>query len=170
MTTYVALLDGGRREEAVGVRLLAPGLYEVTLRGETHVVDAFQHDSGTLSLVVDAASYSVQLDERRTELKIHLRDSVFALEILDERRLRMRRAAGKFTVEGRQALVAAMPGRVVRVPRKPGDAVREGEGVVVVEAMGMENDARSPKDGTVVEVLVQEGQEVERGARLATVE
>jgi biotin carboxyl carrier protein len=170
MNTYVALLDGGKREEHVAVRLLAPGLYEVTLRGETHVVDAFQHDFGTISLLVDAESYSVQLDERRAELKVHLRDSVFALEILDEKRLRMRRAAGKFTVEGRQVLVSPMPGRVVRVPRRPGDAVKEGEGVVVVEVMGMENDVRSPKDGKVLEVLVQEGQAVERGARLATVE
>jgi biotin carboxyl carrier protein len=56
------------------------------------------------------------------------------------------------------------------VLRKPGDAVREGEGVVLVELMGMENEIRSPRDGKVVELLVQEGQAVEKDARVASVE
>ncbi|MCX5730316.1 MAG: hypothetical protein NTY18_02960 [Deltaproteobacteria bacterium] len=72
--TYVALLDGGRREEAVRVERVAPGVYEVTLRGETHRVDAFHHDHGTISLLVDAESYSVQLDERGSGMRVHLRD------------------------------------------------------------------------------------------------
>jgi len=170
VSTYVALLDGGRREETVEVKSLEPGVYEVALRGRTHRVDAFQHDSGTVSLLVDTRSHSATIDRRGTRLEVHLRDSVFPVEILDERRLRMRRAAGKFTVEGRQVLSARLPGRVVRISKKPGEAVREGEGVLVVEAMGMENEVRSPKDGTVLEVLVQEGQAVEGRARLATVE
>jgi biotin carboxyl carrier protein len=170
VSAYVALLQGGRREERVGVRRLAPGAYEVTLLGQTHRVDALRHDHGTLSLIVDTESYSVQIDERGTGVKVHLRDSVFALEILDERRLRMRRAAGKFTVSGRQHVASRLPGRVVRVLRHAGDEVREGEGVVVVELMGMENEIRSPKAGKVLEVFAKEGLEVEGGATLATVE
>ena len=170
MSAYVALLDGGKREENVEVRSLGPGVYQVRLGGETHRVDAFQHDYGTISLLVDTRSYSVTLDQRETELKVRLHDSVFTMEILDERRLRMRRAAGKFTVEGRQTLVSPMPGKVVKILKRPGDAVKEGEGVVVVEAMKMENDLKSPKDGKVVEVFVQEGQAVEGNAKLATVE
>jgi biotin carboxyl carrier protein len=170
VSTYVALLDGGRREESLEVRLLEPGVYRVALRGRTHRVDAFQHDSGTLSLLIDTQSHSATIDRRGTRLEVRLRDSAFPVEILDERRLRMRRAAGKFTVEGRQTLVARLPGTVTRILKKPGEPVREGEGVLVVEAMGMENEVGSPKDGTVLEVLVQEGQAVEGRARLATVE
>ncbi len=170
MSSYVALLDGGRREEAVEVRRLEPGVYQVSLRGRTHRVDAFQHDSGTLSLLIDTRSHSATIDRRGTRLDVRLRDAAFSLEILDERRLRMRRAAGKFTVEGRRALTARLPGRVLRVLKKPGEAVREGEGVVVLEALGMENEVMSPKDGTVLEVAVSAGQAVEGGARLATVE
>jgi biotin carboxyl carrier protein len=170
MSTYVALLDGGKREESIDVKLLRPGVYEVKIGEKVHVVDAFKHDYGTLNIIVDTESYSVQLDQRATEVKVHLRDSVFTLEILDEKRLRMRRAAGKFTVEGKQTLATPMPGKVVKVLRKVGDEVKEGEGVVVVEAMKMENDIKSPKDGKVVEILVQEGQAVEGGARLAVVE
>jgi biotin carboxyl carrier protein len=119
---------------------------------------------------VDTASYSVQLDERGTGMRVHLRDSIYPLEILDERRLRMRRHPGKLTAEGRIPLVTRLPARVVGVLKGPGEAVREGDGVVVIEAMGMENEIRSPKDGKVVEVEVGVGQSVEGGATLATVE
>jgi len=170
MTTYVALLDGGKREESIDVKMLGPGVYEVRIGEKVHRVDAFRHDYGTVSLIVDTESYSVQLDQRENDVRVHIRDSVFPLEILDEKRLRMRRAAGKFTVEGRQTLVSPMPGKVVKILKKVGDEVSEGEGVVVVEAMKMENDIKSPKGGRVVEVLVREGQAVEGNARLATVE
>jgi biotin carboxyl carrier protein len=67
-------------------------------------------------------------------------------------------------------LLARVAGRVVGILRAPGDAVREGEGVLVVEAMGMENEVRSPKDGKVVEIAVGVGQSVEGGAVLAMVD
>ena len=169
-STYVALLDGGKREETIRVERLGAGIYEVTVRGVTHRVDAFHHDYGTISLLVDTQSYSVQLDERGNGMRVHLRDSVFPLEILDERRLRMRRSPGKLTADGRIALSSRLPGKVVGVLRGPGEAVREGEGVVVVEALGMQNEIPSPKDGKVVEIAVGVGQVVEGGATLATVE
>jgi len=169
-TTYVALLDGGKREESLLVERVGPGVYDVTLRGVTHRVDAFHHDHGTVSLLVDAESYSVQLDERGSGMRVHLRDSVFPLEMLDERRARMRRAPGKLTAEGPVTLASRLPGKVVGIMRGPGEAVREGEGVLLVEAMGMENEVRSPKDGKVVEIAVGVGQSVDGGAVLAVVE
>ncbi len=170
MSTYVALLDGGRREETIEISMEAPGIYRVELGGKVHQVDAFRHDYGTISLLVDTQSYSVQLDQGRTNVKVHIRDSTYPLEILDERRLRMRRAAGRFTVQGKQTLVAPMPGKVVKVLAKLGDEVKEGQGIVVIEAMKMENEMKSPKDGKVVELHVVEGQAVEGGAKLAAVE
>ncbi|HET9594648.1 MAG TPA: biotin/lipoyl-containing protein [Anaeromyxobacteraceae bacterium] len=168
--TYVALLDGGRREETVEVTQVGPGAYEVRVGGRTRRVDAFRHDYGTVSLLVDTESFSVQLDQRTAEVKVHVRDSTYGLEILDERRLRMRRAAGKFTVDGRQVLTAPMPGKVVKVLARVGDAVREGQSLLTMEAMKMEQELRSPKDGKLVELSAAEGQAVEGGARLAAVE
>ncbi|HUK65788.1 MAG TPA: biotin/lipoyl-containing protein [Anaeromyxobacteraceae bacterium] len=170
MSTYVALLDGGRREEAIQIRLKGPGLYEVEVGGKVHEVDAFRHDYGTISLIVDHDSYSVQIDQGGTEAKVHIRGSTYPLEILDERRLRMRRAAGKFTVEGKQTLAAPMPGKVVKILAKLGEDLKEGQGVVVIEAMKMENEMKSPKDGKLVELHVVEGQAVEGGTKLAAVE
>jgi biotin carboxyl carrier protein len=170
VSAYVALLDGGRREETVEVRRLGPGAYEVKVRGRIHVVDAFRHDYGTLSLLVDGKSHSAMLDWRETQVNVRLRHAVVSLELLDERKLRMRRAAGKFTVEGAQTIAAPMPGRVAKVLVRAGDEVREGQALVVFEAMKMENELRSPRDGKVVEVLAREGETVEAGAKLCTVE
>ncbi len=169
MTTYVALLDGGKREETVEVRRLGTGRYEVRLRGKVHVVDAFRHDYGTLSLIVDGRSHSAMLDWRDTKVNVRLRHAVIPLELLDERKLRMRRAAGKFTVEGPQPVLAPMPGRVAKVLVKAGGAVTAGQPILVFEAMKMENELRSPKDGTVTEVLVREGDAVEARTKLCTV-
>lgn len=171
MSTYVALLDGGKREEPIEVKALGPpGLYEVKLRGKVHVVDAFRHDYGTLSLIVDTASYSVMLDWRDTQVNVRLRHAITPLELLGEQKLRLRRAAGKFSVEGRQVVSSPMPGRIVKVLVKVGDEVKQGQGLVVVEAMKMENELKSPKHGRVVELLVVEGQAVEGNAKLCAVE
>ncbi|BDG03841.1 acetyl-CoA carboxylase biotin carboxyl carrier protein subunit [Anaeromyxobacter oryzae] len=170
MTTYVALLDGGRREATVQVTQQGPGLYEVRIGDRVHVVDAFKHDYGTLSLIVDTQSYTATLDERGAKVHVRVNDSVFPLEILDERKLRMRRASARFTIAGKQTVTSPMPGRIVKVLVRPGDDVRQGQGLVVVEAMKMENEMKSPKDGKVVEVHVQEGQTVEGNAKLCAVE
>jgi len=177
VTTYVALLDGGRREEPVEVRRTGPGAYEVRLRGEVHAVDAFRHDHGTISLLVDTASYTAMLDERpgggrapAPIVHVKVRGSTFPIEILGERRLRMRRATGALTLDGRQELSAPLPGRVVRVLVKVGDAVRAGQPLVVLEALRMENELGSPKDGRVVEVHVADGQAVEAKTKLCAVE
>ena len=168
--SYVALLDGGKRERTVQVTPLGPGIFEVRIGGQVHRVDAWRHDHGTLSLLVDGTSYSATLDERGSRVQVCLDGSVFPIEILDERRLRLRRAAGRFTVEGKQTVTAPMPGKVVKVLAAKGAQVREGQGLVVIEAMKMENELKSPKDGRVVELYVQEGQTVDGNAKLCAVE
>jgi biotin carboxyl carrier protein len=170
VTAYVALLDGGRREEPLDVRQVGARRYEVRLAGRVHVVDAFQHDFGTVSLLVDTASYSIQLDRRGTAMRVLVRGEVHPVEILDERRLRMRRIGRRSPARGRQELAARLPGRVVKVLARAGEAVREGQGLVVIEALGMENVVNSPRDGTLVELRVAEGGTFEGGAVLAAVE
>ncbi len=169
-SAFVALLDGGKREETVRVTQEGPGLYVVELRGKRHQVDAFRHDHGTVSLIVDEQSFSVQLDQREAGVRVWIRGDAYPLELLDERHVRMRRASGALTASGRQALTVRVPGRVVKVRAKVGAAVRAGQALVVVEALGMENELASPRDGTVVELHAAEGQPVEAGATLAVVE
>lgn len=169
MSTYVALLEGDL-ERKVEVSALGPGLFDVRIGDQVHRVDAYRHDYGTVSLLVDGKSYSATLDERGARVHVRVKDSVFPMEILDEKKLRLRRAAAKFTAEGKQTLTAPMPGKVVRVLVAMGDEVKEGQGLLIVEAMKMENELKSPKAGKVVELHVREGQTVEGNAKLCAVE
>jgi biotin carboxyl carrier protein len=170
MSRYVAILDGGKREVLVDVEDDGPGCYQVRLGDRLLSVDAFRHDYGTLSLIVDTASYTATFDERGSTLRVRVRDAVFPLEILTERRLRMRRALRTLTVEGRQPVVAPLPGKVLRVLVRPGEVVTQGQPLLELEALRMENELRSPRSGTVVDLMVEAGQDVAGGATLLAVE
>jgi biotin carboxyl carrier protein len=71
---------------------------------------------------------------------------------------------------GTQQVLAPMPGKVVKILVKAGDEVKARQGLVVIEAMKMENELRSPKDGRVSDLLVTEGASVEAGRLLVFVE
>ncbi len=91
------------------------------------------------------------------------------MEVTDPRVWRGRRH-GALEVEGRQQVTAPMPGKVVRVLVSEGDAVEAGQGLLVVEAMKMQNEIRSPKNGKVEKLLAREGLAVNAGDVLAWVE
>ena len=164
---YTAIADGDER--SVEVTPTGHG-YRVSVGGEVLDVDAVHLQGLALSLVVGTRSYRCDIDPGRDGgVAVLVNDHLHRLEILDERRLRMRRASGKFSLEGPQRVDAPMPGKVVRVLVKPGDEVQEGQGLVVVEAMKMENELKSPKAGKVTELHAVEGAAVEAGAKLAVV-
>ena len=133
-------------------------------------VDAVHLAGAAVSLLVDGQSARVDLEPGKDgALAVLAFGTVHRLELLDERKLRLRQATGKFSLEGPQRIDAPMPGKVTRVLVKAGDAVTEGQGLVVVEAMKMENELKSPKSGKVLELLAVEGAAVEAGARLVVV-
>lgn len=151
--------------------------YRVSVDGKSRLVDLARVDRSTLSLIFDetAASYEVAIAERLEpgELEVHLRPGVVYARLEGRTKARRRAAAGMdpFTAaEGEQLIVAPMPGKVVRVLVAPGDEVKVRQGLVVVEAMKMENELRSPKDGRVKDVRVQQGTSVEAGRVLVVVE
>lgn len=113
--------------------------------------------------VYEANVWSIEPNSLRVELAGHF----FSTTIIDRKH---RRPAIERGIEGRQSLVAPMPGKVVRVLLAPGDEVSMGQGVVVVEAMKMQNEIKSPKSGRVVEVRVVEGATVNANQVLAVVE
>lgn len=91
-----------------------------------------------------------------------------AMDVFDPRDLRTAGRGG--STQGRQEVQAPMPGKVVRVLVNAGDAVEEGQGVVVVEAMKMQNEMKSPKAGTVVEIRTRADATVAAGEILLVVE
>lgn len=105
--------------------------------------------------------------EGTSALRVQLRDRIFTVNIIDRKH---RRATADHSSEGRQQLVAPMPGKIARVLLKAGDEVATGQGVIVVEAMKMQNEIKSPKTGRVIEIRVAEGVTVTANQVLAVVE
>ena len=141
-------------------------------------VDAVQLAGNAVSLIVEGKSYACDLEPASRSqagtssegaMAVLVNEGLHALEMLDERKLRLRRAVGTFSLDGPQRIDAPMPGKVVRVLVKQGDAVVEGQGLVVIEAMKMENELKSPRAGKVAELYAVEGAAVESGAKLVVI-
>ncbi len=167
---YFTTIRGQKEQESVDLEALPGGRYVLTFRGERFEVNALTSQPGQLSLLIGDQAYGVELEDRGDEVAALVRGQLTRVDVADERKLRMRAAAGAFTVEGKQVVCAPMPGKVVKVLVKVGDAVTEGQGLVVVEAMKMENELKSPKAGKVTELFAKEGTAVENNAKLVTVE
>jgi acetyl/propionyl-CoA carboxylase alpha subunit len=149
----VELLVGGREGGALGCVVDGRGI----------VVDARTLQDGVMSLVVEGRQYRCVLDGDG----VVIGGGRFAFAVEDPRSLQGRRGAG---AEGPRPVKAPMPGRVVRLLVEAGDEVVEGQGIVVIEAMKMQNELKSPKAGRVVRVAAAVGDTVGSGDVLAIVE
>jgi biotin carboxyl carrier protein len=175
---FVATMDG--RQHVIEVQKDAdnPGAYHMSLDGRSYNVDARKMPSQIVSMLLDHKSYDVDLERiaKRTDtldgrVHVRVRGRVLRFEMLDERRVKMKEAQGmRLDVGGVASIDSPMPGKVIKILAAVGDDVKAGQGVVVVEAMKMENELKSPKDGKIKEIKVKEGDAVEAGARMVVVE
>jgi biotin carboxyl carrier protein len=146
------------------------GRFRVVVDGQASELSAFPTDLG-LSLIfpLDGRAIDAALTDRPGgELLVQL-PNVTVTAVVDGRRYQ-RGAATELSGGGARRVTAPMPGRVVRVLVKPGDQVAARQGLVVVEAMKMENELGSPKAGRVTEVAVSEGTPIDAGRLLVVVE
>jgi len=102
-------------------------------------------------------------------VRVALRGVSYTITLKDPKRLRSTEAAGQHD-KGAVQIVAAMPGKVVRVLVEVGAQVEAGTGILVVEAMKMQNEMKSPKAGTVVSISAKAGATVNAGEILAVIE
>jgi biotin carboxyl carrier protein len=141
----------------------------VSLDGHVVDADAVQIGPNVVSVILGGQSFEFHIS-RSPDGSLNLRcgPQEFSAEFVDPRAWRGRKH-GAVEVEGRQEILAPMPGKVVRVLVAVGDAVEAGQGLLVVEAMKMQNEIRSPKSGKVERLLVKEGQSVNAGQALCVV-
>jgi len=144
--------------------------WRVSLDGQPVNADVVEVATHTLSILLGGRSYEIQLFAAPDgTLRIHDGEHSFTAEVADPRAWRGRRH-GRTEAQGRQQITAPMPGKIIRVLVKAGDKVESGQGLIVVEAMKMQNEIRSPKTGTVERVLAIEGQAVNAGEALLWVD
>src|ERR1700751_529748 len=146
----------------------ADGRWSCRLEGREVEVDAVLARPDVLSLHLGNQAYEVKCERVGGEMHVWVGSARFAVDVRDPRSLRGRVRA--VDDHGPQKLTAPMPGKIVRVLVSQGDEVETGAGVLVVEAMKMQNEIKSPKKGTIQKILVSEGAAVNAGDVLAIVE
>ena len=164
---YEIVINGARRSVEFTPQTNGASRVEFSVDGRLVEADAIRSSRGAYSVLVGGRSHEVTTEETSDGFLVRTKDREFLVEIIDPRSWRRRRGAG-IELEGRQQLVAPMPGKIVRVLVAAGQQVTGGQGLLVIEAMKMQNEIRSPKSGTV-EKLAREGQTVNAGEILAIV-
>ena len=164
-------------------------VYEVTVDGNPHRLELERADGGwkcrldggeikvdavitrrdVMSLLVDGHSYEIKREQTPTDLHMWVGSTRYGVDLRDPRSLQSRRSAAG-DEKGPRKVVAPMPGRTVRVLVAEKSEVEAGQGIVVVEAMKMQNEIKSPKKGTVQKILAASGAAVNAGDVLAIVE
>jgi biotin carboxyl carrier protein len=166
---FAAQVAGKERE--VAVEALEDKKYRVVVDGEERIVDARRIDATTWSILIDGEARLVDVEPgKEGEIATEVRGVGVPVKLVDPRKALLDKLGATRAREnvGPMPVRAPMPGRVVTILVKPGDAVTTGQGLVVVEAMKMENELRAVRDGTVDKVHAKEGQPVEAQEVLIT--
>ena len=143
--------------------------WRLRIDGRELPVNCVSIGSDSLSLIVNGDAFEARIEGAEDGLKVLINGKVFECSVRDPRSLRSRKRAGQHE-SGEHKLTASMPGKVVRVLAHAGEAVVAGQGIVVIEAMKMQNEVRTPKAGIVKSMIVREGASVNAGEVLAVLE
>lgn len=144
------------------------GLFTVLVDGRPLSVSAIPTARHFTTLIIDGRCHDAGVLRQGEHHAVALRDGTVEVTLVPAARGAM--APRRKAAAGPAKVSAPMPGKIVRVAVAPGQEVRAGECLIVMEAMKMENEIRSPRDGRTRDVLVKEGQAVESGALLILVE
>ena len=143
--------------------------YDLQLKSEgedeTIPIDLVKKAKGWYSLLVGGRSYEVFAGKEGERCTIRIGDRRYDLKVSDDRAARKKARKGG----GDGLLTAVMPGKVVALLVEPKERVERGQPVVVLEAMKMENELKSPIDGEVAQIFVKPGDSVEANARLVLI-
>ena len=138
--------------------------------GQEIEADAALTARDVLSVLVGGKAYEIKRERSlQGELHMVIGSARYAVDVQDPRSLRTRRAVGG-SEAGPRKVKAPMPGKIVRILVSERDEVKAGQGIIVMEAMKMQNEMKSPKDGRVQKILTAEGSVVNAGDTLAIVE
>ncbi len=164
-----------KRELTIGGK---PHTLELERNGDTlrfrfdgrdpRLASAVPAEPGIYSVLLGGRSHRASIARSADGISIEVGGRVFEIEIQDPRA--PRRHSGALPGEGRQTLTAPMPGKIVRVLIAQGDTVETGQGLIVIEAMKMQNELKALRPGKVVSLVVAEGAAVAAGDVLVVVE
>jgi biotin carboxyl carrier protein len=153
--------------------------YEIDINEERVLVDGERIDVDLMqigfpelySLLYNGRSYELLIEAERFQYSVSLRGDQYQIQIEDERTRRLNAGRKKEALPaGEMAVKAPIPGLVVKILVDEGEAAAEGQPLLILEAMKMENEIRSPRDCVVKKVEVEPGQRVEQNAALIIID
>ena len=143
----------------------------ISINGKIYQVD-FESVSGqpVYSLIVDGKSHESYVQQGDDNWQVLLRGRLYPVTVEDEREKRLRAAAGSGVAEsGEFHLKAPMPGLVVAIPVEEGQLIKKGQVILILESMKMQNELKSPRDGTMGRIRVRVGESVEQKQTMLSV-
>ena len=164
--TYDITIDGKNHRLELNQ---SDGRWQCRLDGRELQMDAILSRRDVLSVIIEGKSYEVKRERTATDLHLWVGPVRYKAEVRDPRSLRGRKSASADEA-GPRKLIAPMPGKVVRVLVAEKTQVEAGQGILVVEAMKMQNEIKSPKAGVVQKLVTSDGAAVNAGDVLAIVE
>src|SRR5690242_11573995 len=160
----------GDQSYTVEIEENGKSVYRVSVDGNEFLVDGKKTGRTNYSLIVDSRSFEIEVDNTDDEYRVLVDGRNYRIHLVDERRMRVGGTQSGVELQGRQMVSVPMPGKIIAVLVAEGDSVEKGQGLVIVEAMKMENEVRSPVTGVVREIKVKPGDTVEAAAVLLVVE
>jgi biotin carboxyl carrier protein len=139
------------------------GRYRVAIGERVWEVDARLTPQGIYSLLVGSCSHVADVTEQDGACLVEVAGETYTVQVEEATRYTIRTRGGAGGASGTRTLTAPLPGRITHVAVRPGEAVRPGDTLLVIEAMKMENEFKATGPGTVAEVRVEAGQAVNSG-------
>ena len=136
---------------------------QITIDGVAQPIDLRVIDEATFSLLINNASHEALVETSNGEVQVLLRGRLYAARVEDERASRLSQSGGGWHAgSGEVTIKSPMPGLIVAIAVREGQAVKKGQTVVVLESMKMENELKAPRDGTIASIKVSPRQSVEQ--------
>ncbi len=160
----------GEQTYTVEIEEVEKSLYRVAVDGNEFLVDGRKTAASNYSLIVGNRSFEVDVDISEDEYRVLVDGRSYHIHLVDERRIRLGGVQSGIELRGRQEVSVPMPSKVIAVLVAERDRVEKGQGLVIVEAMKMENEVRSPMAGEIKAVRVKADEALEAGDILVVIE
>jgi len=143
--------------------------YRVRFGGQEKIVDCHRTEEFIYSVIIDGRSYEVDVRSRDDKLLIEIDGETYTVTAMDEKKKALMGISQSRKPAGRAVICAPMPGRVVKLLKQKGEQIRRDEGILIIEAMKMENELRAESEGVIKELFVNPGDTVEAGQKLVEI-
>ena len=133
------------------------GNFRLTIGEKTFTVNAIRPDPQFFSLLVEGESYEVALEKRDSNFEAHFHNGTISFELVEARKFKASELAKKSVPVGPLKIHAPMPGKIVKIAVTENTEIKEGDALLIMEAMKMQNELKAPRTGKVLQILISEG-------------